>query len=63
MEKFCTWFPSPGSVLHDELDEGGSADRELIVKELNLEPTIATRKINRTSHVRPNPGHDSVIIK
>lgn len=32
-----TWFPSPGSVLHEELDDGGSADRELIVMVLSLE--------------------------
>lgn len=38
----CTWFPSPGSVLHEELDAGGSADRELIVKVLNLEARIVT---------------------
>lgn len=38
----CTWFPSPGSVLHEELDAGGSADRELIVKVLNLKARILT---------------------
>lgn len=35
--KKSTWFPSPESVLHEELDDGDSADRELIVIVLNLE--------------------------
>lgn len=45
--KFITWFPSPDSGLHCELDDGDSVDGELIVEKRSLEAKIVTRQINR----------------
>lgn len=44
---FITWFPSPDSGLHGELDDGDSVDGELIVEKRSLEAKIVTRQINR----------------
>lgn len=50
--KKCTWFPSPGSVLHEELDDGGSAARELIVIVLSLEALQRHSSRNNQRHPR-----------
>lgn len=44
---FFTWFPSPDSGLHGELDDGDSVVGELIVEKRSLEAKIVTRQKNR----------------
>lgn len=53
-----TWFASPDSGLHGELDDGESVDGELIVEKRSLEAKIVTRQKNR-----PLPTRRAVVTQ